>query len=144
VAFNDVDLCLKIGRAGYRIVWTPGAVAEHRESLSRGDDMRPDQQSRFFAENETMLRRWQDVLPTDKFYHRAFSRSSGLFTDLDVPCVMDVDAGKPEMSEPLPQRRKVEMPTARPLPAGGAPAKASRERRSGRSRVAFDIQAEQK
>jgi len=32
VAFNDVDLCLNVGAAGYRIVWTPGVVAEHRES----------------------------------------------------------------------------------------------------------------
>lgn len=82
VAFNDIDLCLKVGRLGYRVIWTPNSVAEHRESLSRGDDMRPDQQSRFFQENDTMVRRWQGVLAEDRFYHRAFSRLSGVFTEL--------------------------------------------------------------
>ncbi|MBW6657099.1 glycosyltransferase, partial [Salmonella enterica subsp. enterica serovar Weltevreden] len=32
VAFNDVDLCLKIRAAGYRIVWTPHARLVHHES----------------------------------------------------------------------------------------------------------------
>jgi GT2 family glycosyltransferase len=82
VAFNDVDLCLKAGQLGYRVIWTPNSGAEHRESLSRGDDMRPDQQSRFFQENETMIRRWQNVLSEDRFYHRAFSRFSGVFSEL--------------------------------------------------------------
>jgi GT2 family glycosyltransferase len=88
VAFNDVDLCLKVGRSGYRIVWTPDSVAEHRESLSRGDDMRPDQQSRFFRENETMLRRWEGVIANDRYYHRAFSRESGIFTDLGAASIV--------------------------------------------------------
>jgi GT2 family glycosyltransferase len=38
VAFNDVDLCLKVGAAGYRVIWTPHSLAEHRESLSRGNE----------------------------------------------------------------------------------------------------------
>ena len=38
VAFNDVDLCLKIREAGYSIVWTPYAELYHLESASRGYD----------------------------------------------------------------------------------------------------------
>jgi GT2 family glycosyltransferase len=90
IAFNDVDLCLKVGKAGYRVIWTPRSVAEHRESLSRGDDMRPDQQARFFQENEIMTMRWQRALSEDKFYHRAFSRLSGVFTDLGIPSTADI------------------------------------------------------
>eukprot|EP01037_Dinobryon_pediforme_P005957 gene5957-6028_t len=52
VAFNDVDLCLKVGAAGWRVVWTPHVTAEHRESLSRGSDFKPEHQARFFAENQ--------------------------------------------------------------------------------------------
>ena len=35
VAFNDVDLCLKMRRAGYLIVYTPFAKLYHHESASR-------------------------------------------------------------------------------------------------------------
>jgi GT2 family glycosyltransferase len=109
IAFNDVDLCLKVGKAGFRVVWTPHSVAQHWESLSRSDDMQPSQQSRFFHENETMVVRWQAVLAEDRFYHRAFSRRSGIFADLADATVADVGAapngvGKsPVSSRPKPK-----------------------------------------
>ncbi len=94
VAFNDVDLCLKAGRAGFRVIWTAASTAEHRESISRGDDMRPEHQVRFFHENEIMKARWGDVLSVDRFYHRAFSRQAGLFTDLETASVEEIAIGK--------------------------------------------------
>jgi GT2 family glycosyltransferase len=94
VAFNDIDLCLKVQQAGFRVIWTPGSVAEHRESLSRGDDMRPDQQARFFHENETMTARWNQVIAADRFYHRAFSRQSGMFRDLGLSLSADFDTAQ--------------------------------------------------
>jgi GT2 family glycosyltransferase len=36
VAYNDVDLCLRIRQAGYQIVYTPAAELYHYESSSRG------------------------------------------------------------------------------------------------------------
>ena len=36
VAFNDVDLCMKIRKAGYLIVYNPYAELNHYESKSRG------------------------------------------------------------------------------------------------------------
>jgi GT2 family glycosyltransferase len=36
VAFNDVDFCLRVMRAGYRNVYTPLAELTHLESASRG------------------------------------------------------------------------------------------------------------
>ena len=42
VAFNDVDFCLRVRDAGYRIAWTPYARLTHYESKSRGgDEKRP-------------------------------------------------------------------------------------------------------
>ena len=38
VAFNDVDLCVRIRRAGFLIVWTPYAELYHYEYKSRGHD----------------------------------------------------------------------------------------------------------
>jgi GT2 family glycosyltransferase len=85
VAYNDVDLCLKIGKAGYRIIWTPNAVAEHRESLSRGNDFKPEHQARFFHENMVMETRWGAALKHDPHYGAYFSRQSGIFSDLKDP-----------------------------------------------------------
>jgi GT2 family glycosyltransferase len=85
VAFNDVDLCLKAGQAGWRVIWTPALVAEHHESLSRGDDMALAKQARFFFENQVMARRWGGVIRADPFYNRHFSRNDGMFNDLAPP-----------------------------------------------------------
>ena len=38
VVFNDVDLCLRLGDHGCRVVWTPFAELFHLESASRGLD----------------------------------------------------------------------------------------------------------
>jgi GT2 family glycosyltransferase len=41
VAFNDVDLCLKIQQLGFRNVWTPYVEMIHHESVSRGAEDTP-------------------------------------------------------------------------------------------------------
>jgi hypothetical protein len=82
VAFNDVDLCLKLRRAGWRVIWTPDVVAEHHESLSRGDDMTPQNRTRFINEHQFMVERWGDALARDPFYNRHFSRQGGVFRNL--------------------------------------------------------------
>jgi len=83
VAYNDVDLCLKVGARGWRVVWTPTLTAEHHESLSRGDDMAPSKVARFFHENQVMRDRWSGTLRRDPFYNPHFSRLDGIFTDLE-------------------------------------------------------------
>ncbi len=85
VAFNDVDLCLKLGAAGYKIIWTPEFRAEHHESLSRGDDERPMQEARFFDETETVKQRWGEALERDRFYHPRFTLDRQPFFDLAAP-----------------------------------------------------------
>jgi GT2 family glycosyltransferase len=69
VAFNDVDLCLRIGERGYRIVWTPHAELYHHESASRGPDDDPEKRDRFAAEIAYMQRRWGAVLQHDPCYN---------------------------------------------------------------------------
>jgi GT2 family glycosyltransferase len=51
VAFNDVDLCLRLRQRGYRIVYTPYAELVHAESASRGA-LHPAEDEAFF------IRRW--------------------------------------------------------------------------------------
>lgn len=69
VAFNDVDLCLRIRDQGYFLVWTPHAELYHLESASRGSDMAPDKIARFMREIRHMHSRWGKSLVEDPFYN---------------------------------------------------------------------------
>lgn len=69
VAFNDVDLCLRILKAGYRNVFTPEVEAWHYESKSRGrDDDSKEKRERFQLECEHFYDRWGDF-PEDPYYN---------------------------------------------------------------------------
>ena len=87
VAYNDVDLCLRAHERGWRVVWCADVAAEHRESLSRGSDLRPDQEARFLRERQVMLERWGDrsYFRHDPFYNPNLSSSARLFYTLADP-----------------------------------------------------------
>jgi GT2 family glycosyltransferase len=76
VAFNDVDLCLKLLDAGLRNVYTPWAELVHHESVSRGYEDTPEKQARFKGEIEVMLGRWGDKLRSDPAYNPNLSLES--------------------------------------------------------------------
>jgi GT2 family glycosyltransferase len=59
VAFNDVDLCLKLQAAGLRNVYVPHAVLVHHESKSRGNDMLPRNIARYRNELHVLQKRWK-------------------------------------------------------------------------------------
>jgi GT2 family glycosyltransferase len=69
VAYNDVDLCLRLGAKGFRCVWTPFAELYHFESISRGDDLQGENRPRFLAESQAMRDRWQGLLTADPYYN---------------------------------------------------------------------------
>ena len=76
VAFNDVDFCLKVRRAGYLNIWTPFAELIHHESVSRGRDFTPGKANRFADEFATMQQRWGADLLNDPYYspHLTYDR----------------------------------------------------------------------
>ena len=80
VTFNDVDFCLRLREAGYRIVWTPYAELIHHESASRGFDNSAPKQVRFLAEVDYMKSKWGDILQRDPFYNPNLSLDENLFT----------------------------------------------------------------
>jgi GT2 family glycosyltransferase len=80
VTFNDVDLCLRLREAGYRILWTPYAELIHHESASRGFDNSAPKQVRFLAEVDYMKSKWGDKLQRDPFYNPNLSLDEDLFT----------------------------------------------------------------
>ncbi|WP_122499480.1 glycosyltransferase [Pseudomonas viridiflava] len=61
IAFNDVDLCLKVQEAGYVNVWTPFAELYHHESATRGFEDTPQKQARFSTEIEYIKSRWPNI-----------------------------------------------------------------------------------
>ena len=62
VAFNDLDFCLRLGCAGYRLLYTPHAGLIHYESASRG-------LSGYAKDFRTFVGRWWDVLRADDPYY---------------------------------------------------------------------------
>jgi GT2 family glycosyltransferase len=68
VGFNDVDFCIRLGRAGYRVLYTPHAKLIHYESVSRG-------LSGYQHDYQQFLARWIGVLRMDDpFYNRNLGR----------------------------------------------------------------------
>ena len=72
VDYNDVDFCLRLRAAGYRIVFTPCAELIHHESASFGNRIQSA------AELARMSRRWGAVLEHDPYYNPNLSK---LFSD---------------------------------------------------------------
>ena len=71
VAFNDVDLCLKVREKGYLVVWTPYAELIHYESKTRGYEETPEKQERFRNEQRIFRNRWRELLAKgDPYYNR--------------------------------------------------------------------------
>ena len=69
VAFNDVDYCLRMREAGYRVIWTPYAELYHHESLSRGGDKTIWKRRRAQRESAYMRSRWGHLMTHDPFYN---------------------------------------------------------------------------
>ena len=69
VAFNDVDLCLRLLKAGYRNIWTPFAKAYHHESASRGKDRDGPERERFEGEIAYMKQTYGALLNLDPAYN---------------------------------------------------------------------------
>jgi GT2 family glycosyltransferase len=71
VAFNDIDLCLKIGSLGYRVLYTPHALLYHHEAFSKtSKDLIPHPQ-----EVARMREKWAQVIERDPFYNPNLTRN---------------------------------------------------------------------
>jgi GT2 family glycosyltransferase/tetratricopeptide (TPR) repeat protein len=68
VAFNDVDLCLKLRKLGLYNVYLPFVELYHYESKSRGMDNSPEKAERLEKETFYMRQAWGEVIDSDPFY----------------------------------------------------------------------------
>lgn len=70
VAFNDIDFCLKVRKAGYLVVYNPYAQFYHYESKSRGQEDSADKVARFQQEIGLFGERWGELLEHgDPYYN---------------------------------------------------------------------------
>ncbi len=69
LAFNDIDFCLRLRKAGYLIVWTPLATLYHFESKTRGYEDTPEKVERFNREAALFKTRWKDFLTEGDPYY---------------------------------------------------------------------------
>ncbi len=76
VAFNDVDLCIRIRNAGWRILWTPEVELYHHEAASIGKHDSPERASLFQADVALMRKLWGETLDNDPFYNPNLSLDS--------------------------------------------------------------------
>lgn len=74
VAFNDVDLCLKIQALGRDNVWLHEAKLYHFESQTRGYDDKGKKKKRFEQEKVMMEEKWGSLIENDPFYNPNLTR----------------------------------------------------------------------
>jgi GT2 family glycosyltransferase len=79
LAYNDVDLCLKLLELGRVNVYVPHARLYHFESRSRGYDVTPAQVELNKKERALFLARWQKLVDADPFYNPNFTRTTESF-----------------------------------------------------------------
>jgi GT2 family glycosyltransferase len=68
VAFQDVDLCLKLVEHGYRNIYTPYAILYHYESATKAE-VRPNP-----VEDHFMKRKWKGYILDDPYYSPNLTR----------------------------------------------------------------------
>lgn len=79
VAFNDVDLCLKLNEKKWQSFYEPRAVLIHHESKTRGRDVSGKKKMRFASELAYLKERWMTDRVTDPFHHPELSKFSESF-----------------------------------------------------------------
>src|SRR5256714_3075083 len=80
VAFNDVDLCIRVRRLGWRLLWTPAVEMYHHESASLGKHNAPQRQALLEEEVKLMRATWGDVLDSDPFFNPNLSLATPYYT----------------------------------------------------------------
>lgn len=91
---SDVDFCLRLGKAGWSIVWTPEATLLHDGPLRLAEGIRSaplyaaERTRQWAAETERLLGRWLPELARDGAYNRLHSLQPPAFRRAEDPCLV--------------------------------------------------------
>lgn len=81
VAFNDIDLCLRVREENYLVVYDAYVEMIHYESKTRGTEDTQEKVRRFQSEIEYMRTRWIDILKNgDPYYNPNLTLSKWNFS----------------------------------------------------------------
>ena len=69
LAYNDVELCLRLTAHGYRILWTPWARLVHHEMATRPPDHLGGRREQVLEELKWLLRDWGPLIEFDPFFN---------------------------------------------------------------------------
>ena len=74
VAFNDVEFCFRLLRAGYKNVCCNNTFLYHCESASRGQDADPEKIARLHRERDFLYGHYPEMWNRDKYYPKRMVR----------------------------------------------------------------------
>jgi glycosyltransferase involved in cell wall biosynthesis len=76
IAYNDIDLCLKIKQQGYHNLFLPHVILYHHESKSRKNyEKSPEKRKILKQEFKLMEERWQEIIHNDPCYSPHLTKS---------------------------------------------------------------------
>jgi len=79
VAYNDVDLCLRLRERGHDTVWSPYAILYHKETASRARDVSRSRREAYARESAAFRERWAHVIAHDPYYNPNLTREDETF-----------------------------------------------------------------
>jgi len=93
VSYNDIDLCLKVREAGYRVIWTAYSILVHHGSVSQIETQTNVEKKltgaiRFRGEQDTMVNRWREYIKHDPAYNKHLSLTD-FVPQPDFTCVIN-------------------------------------------------------
>lgn len=68
VAYNDIDLCLKLRAKALKILCDPDITLIHKESRTRGYDVDDERMTRLQREAALFIERWSETLRNDPYH----------------------------------------------------------------------------
>lgn len=85
VAFNDIDLCMKVRALGKLVIYDPYVTFHHYESKSRGLEDTPEKVQRFNNEIATFAHYWEGILEHgDPYYNKNLTLRKANFALKDL------------------------------------------------------------
>ena len=99
VAFNDVDLCIRIYEKGYFNVWLHDVELYHFESKSRGYEDNAEKKKRFTKEINLLRNKWLKYIVSDPFYNINLTKKRSDFSlelesDYQLTNILKTNANK--------------------------------------------------
>jgi len=92
IAYNDIDLCLRLQEDGYRNIWTPYCEAYHFESISRGHEVNVVDVERREKEKWHLKNRHPNIFKKkDPYYNHKLTRF-GVASELDISATVDYES----------------------------------------------------